>query len=84
LAAFAIGALAGMFTCRVVPAIVATLAGYTFLALLAGIVISHTAWADHHPASHFWPLQWIEGSCLLALSGLLVALTVWLVHRRAV
>ena len=45
LAAFAIGALAGMLTRRVVPAIVATLASYTILAVLAGIVISHTAWA---------------------------------------
>jgi ABC-2 family transporter len=84
LTAFAIGALAGMLTRRVVPAIVATLASYTILAVPAGIVIGHTAWADHHPASHFWPLQWIEGGCLLTLSTLLVAITVWLVQRRAV
>ena len=84
LAAFSIGALAGMLTRRVVPAIVATLASYTILAVLAGMVISHTAWARHQPASHFWPLQWIEGGCLLTLSTLLVTITVWLVHRRAV
>ena len=38
LAAFAIGALAGMLIRRVVPAIVATLAAYTGLALAAGDV----------------------------------------------
>jgi ABC-2 family transporter len=84
LAAFAIGALAGMLTRRVVPAIVTTLASYTILAVLAGIVIGHTTWARHQQASHFWPLQWIEGGCLFALSTLLVTITVLLVHRRAV
>jgi hypothetical protein len=39
LAAFAIGALAGMLIRRVVPAIVATLAAYAGLALLAGNVL---------------------------------------------
>ena len=39
LAAFAIGALAGMLIRRIVPAIVATLAAYTGLALLAGNVL---------------------------------------------
>jgi uncharacterized protein YqfA (UPF0365 family) len=39
LAAFAMGALAGMLIRRVVPAIVATLAAYTGLALLAGNVL---------------------------------------------
>jgi hypothetical protein len=39
LAAFAIGALAGLLICRVVPAIVATLAAYAGLALLAGNVL---------------------------------------------
>ncbi len=83
LAAFAVGALAGMLIRRVVPSIVATLAAYTGLALVAGVVLRHTRWANYHPASHFWPLQWIEGGCLLALSALLVAIAVWLVHRRA-
>ena len=35
------------------------------------------------PASRFWPFQWIEGGWLLALSVLLIAVTVWLVRRRA-
>jgi hypothetical protein len=156
LAAFAIGALAGMLTRRVVPAIVATLAAYTGLALLAGNVLrqhyltplvakasnlpgsawitsewwtkggkfafggrppvallqqlcpasfvpgpgggiavrgafspttclaqhGYTQWSDYQPASHFWPFQWIEGGCLLALSVLLIAVTVWLVRHR--
>jgi hypothetical protein len=157
LAAFAIGALAGMLIRRVVPAIVATLAAYAGLALLAGNVLrqhyltplvakgsnlpgaawimsdwwtkggkfafgdrppisllqqlcpasfvtgpgggiavkggadaptkclvqhGYTHWADYQPASHFWPFQWIEGGWLLALSVLLIAVTVWLVRRR--
>ncbi len=157
LAAFATGALAGMLIRRVVPAIVATLAAYAGLALLAGNVLhqhyltplvakgsnlpgaawitsewwtkggklafsgrppisllqqlcpasfvtgpggrigirggpdtpttcllqhGYTQWADYQPASHFWPFQWIEGGWLLALSVLLIAVTVWLVRRR--
>ncbi|MGA8372701.1 MAG: hypothetical protein WB765_21415 [Acidimicrobiales bacterium] len=157
LAAFAIGALAGMLIRRIVPAIVATLAAYAGLALLAGNVLrqhylaplvakgsnlpgavwitsewctkggkfafggrppinllqqlcpgsfvsgpgggigirggpgtpttcllqhGYTQWADYQPASHFWPFQWIEGGWLLALSVLLIAVTVWLVRRR--
>jgi hypothetical protein len=156
LAAFAIGALAGLLIRRVVPAIVATLAAYTGLALLAGNEIrqhyvtplvvkgsnlpnsawitsewwtrdgkvafdgrppidllqqlcsgsfvtgpggrigirgafsptaclvrhGYTQWSDYQPASHFWLFQWIEGGWLLALSMLLVAVTVWLVRRR--
>jgi ABC-2 family transporter len=157
LAAFAIGALGGMLTRRVVPAIVATLAACTGLALLAGNVLrqhyltplvakgpdlpgsawitsewwtkggkfafggrppvdllqqlcpasfvtgpgggigikggagapttclvqhGYTQWSDYQPASHFWPFQWIEGGWLLALSVLLIAVTVWLVRRR--
>jgi hypothetical protein len=158
LAAFAIGALAGMLIRRVVPSIVATLAAYTGLALVAGNVLrqhylaplvaknlnipgsalimsewwtkggklafggrppldllpqlcpgsftpragggingrgsvtptqcfvqhGYTRWASFEPASRFWPFQWIEGGLLLALSVLLVAVTVWLVRRRAV
>ena len=156
LAAFAIGVLAGMLTRRVVPAIVATLAACTGLALLAGNVLrqhyltplvakgsnlpgsawitsewwtkggkfafggqpafgllrqlcpapfvtgpggsigvrgafspttclvqhGYTQWSDYPPASHYWPFQWIEGGWLLALSVLLIAVTVWLVRRR--
>ena len=156
LAAFAIGALAGMLIRRVVPAIVATLAAYVALAFAAGgwlrpaymtpavtsnlnvpasawilsqwwtkggtfafagfpsdslinrfcpagppgpvgphgkpkvVAIAqcltphgYTQWTSYHPASQFWPFQWIEGGWLLALSVLLIAATVWLVRRRA-
>jgi hypothetical protein len=152
LAAFAIGALAGVLIRRVVPAIVATLAAYTGLALVAANLLrqhyltplltkavnvpgsawiysqwwdkdgqfAFTSWRDapralvqacagaapsvrafkasparcfaqhgyiqltrYQPASRFWPFQWIEGGWLLALSALLIAATVWVVHRRA-
>jgi hypothetical protein len=79
LAAFAIGALAGMLIRQIVPAIAATLAGYTVLAIVAGNLLR----ANYQPASYFWRVQWIEGSGLLALSALLIAATVWLVRRRA-
>jgi hypothetical protein len=79
LTAFAIGALASMLIRRVVPAIVATLGGYTVLAVVVGDVMR----ANYQPASHFWSVQGIEGGGLLALSVLLIATTVWLVHRRA-
>jgi hypothetical protein len=79
LTAFAMGALAGMLIRRVVPAIVATLAGYTALAVVVGDVLR----ANYQPASHFWRVQWIEGGGLLALSALFIAVAVWLVHRRA-
>jgi hypothetical protein len=79
LAAFAIGAVAGMLIRRVVPAIVATLAGYSVLAVVVGVVLR----ADYQPVSHFWRVQGIEGGGLLALSLLLIAATVWLVLRRA-
>jgi len=42
-----------------------------------------TQWISYQPASRFWPFQWIEGGWLLALSLILIALTVWLVRRRA-
>jgi hypothetical protein len=43
----------------------------------------YTYWASYQPGSRFWPFQWIEGGWLLALSALLIAVTVWLVRRRA-
>ena len=43
-----------------------------------------TFWTSYQPASRFWPFQWIEGGWLLALSVLLLAVTVWLVRRRVV
>jgi len=79
LTAFAIGAFAGMVIRRVVPAIVATLVGYTGLAVVVGDVLR----ANYQPAGHFWSAQATEGGGLLALSALLIAATVWLAHRRA-
>ncbi len=151
LAAFAIGALAGILIRRVVPAIVATLAAYTGLALMTGGLLrqhyvaplvtsnlnvpasawiiseqwttkagrpvspsvldqvlqgtqfpgkggvpksinawqylvqhGYIQWTTYQPATRFWPFQWIEGGWLLALSALLIAVTLWLVRRRAV
>jgi ABC-type transport system involved in multi-copper enzyme maturation permease subunit len=43
----------------------------------------YTQWTSYQPATRFWPFQWIEGGWLLALSALLIAATIWLVHRRA-
>jgi len=154
LVAFAIGGLAGLLIRRVVPAIVATLAAYTGLALVtANLLRQHyltpllttnpnvpgSAWifsqwwtkggkfaffgwrdaphnlvqqcasipvgplgkpsqgtlaqcfaqhgytqlTSYQPASRFWAFQWIEGGWLLALSVLLIAVTVWVVRRRA-
>ena len=150
-AAFLIGALAGMLIRRVVPAIVATLVVYAGLAVAAnGVLREHyltpvttsnpnvpgtgwvigqwwtkdgrfaftspplnllnqfcssapagpgkpssgtfaqclaphgyAMWTSYQPASRFWPFQWIEGGWLIALSLLLIAVTVWLVQRRA-
>jgi len=154
LAAFSIGCVAGVVIRRIVPAIIATLAVYTALALATGLflrqrymtplITSHlqlvegpkisplgtnwilsqgyakagrpvaqsaverflraapiggpekgfdptqyllqhgyTVWTHYQPASRFWRFQWIEAGWLLALSLLLVAVTVWLVRRRA-
>jgi uncharacterized protein YneF (UPF0154 family) len=43
----------------------------------------YTHWISYQPGSRFWPFQWIEAGWLLALSVLLIAVTVWLVGRRA-
>jgi hypothetical protein len=42
----------------------------------------YTQLTSYQPASRFWTFQLIEGSWLLALSLLLIGLTLWLVHRR--
>jgi hypothetical protein len=44
----------------------------------------YTYWTSYQPGSRFWPIQWIEGGWLLALSVLLIAATVGLVRRRAI
>jgi hypothetical protein len=43
----------------------------------------YTQVTRYQPASRLWTFQWIEDGWLLALSALLVALTVRLVRRRA-
>jgi len=43
----------------------------------------YTQWTSYQPASRFWAFQWIEAGWLLALSALLIAVTIWLVRRRA-
>jgi hypothetical protein len=42
-----------------------------------------TQMTSYQPASRFWTFQFIEGGWLLALSLVLIAVTVWLVRRRA-
>ncbi len=158
LAAFAIGALAGILIRRVIPAMFATLAVWVALAVLTGAylrphyetaLVTHSANAPagalvinqglfkdrkpasleminktlhaidvqaltptlfhpgpstppnppdpvqyliqhgytqlttYQPANRFWPFQLIEADWLLVLSLLLIATTVWRVHRRA-
>jgi hypothetical protein len=77
--AFAVGAWAGMLVRRVVPAIVATLAGYTVIALVVGDGLR----TDYQSASHFWSVQAVAAGGLLAFAMLLIAATVWQVHHRA-
>jgi len=43
----------------------------------------YAQWNSFQPASRFWPFQWIEGGWLLLLAALLIAVTLWLVQRRA-
>ena len=43
----------------------------------------YTQWTSYQPADRFWPVQWIEGGWLLALSALLIVATIWIVRRRA-
>jgi len=42
-----------------------------------------TQWWSYQPPSRYWPFQGIEGGALLALTVLLIAATIWLVHRKA-
>jgi hypothetical protein len=43
----------------------------------------YTVWTSYQPGTRFWSFQWIEAGWLLALSVVLIAVTVWLVRRRA-
>jgi ABC-2 family transporter len=51
--------------------------------VLSNWTSGRTQWASYIPVSRFWPMQFIEGGWLLALSILLIAATTWLVRRRA-
>jgi hypothetical protein len=42
-----------------------------------------TQWWSYQPQGRFWPFQLIEGGWLLALSIILIAVTVWLVRHHA-
>ena len=48
-----------------------------------GPAAHYAQWWAYQPQSRFWHFQLIEGGWLLALSLVLLAATVWLVHRRA-
>ena len=147
LAAFAIGAFAGMTIRKVVPAMAATMTAVGGLGLAAGLYLRQhylpplvmastsgpsqanwtlgswytgkggqlvdpatadqvcpgpgpygstagagprclsqhgiTQWWSYQPPTRFWPFQAIEGGALLALTVLLIAATIYLVHRKA-
>jgi hypothetical protein len=74
--AFALGALAGALLRRTLPAMVLTGAGYTVFLVFATSL-------NYSPVPRFWPWLLTEGNGLLVYTGLLVAVLLWLVHRRA-
>jgi hypothetical protein len=78
LAAFMIAAFGGMLLRRIIPAMAVTLGVYLALQLLTWGLLR-----PHYPVSRFWPMQFVEGGWLLAVSILLAAATVWLVRHRA-
>jgi hypothetical protein len=78
LLAFSVSALAGMFFRRTVPAMAVAMGVYAGLALLTWLFLR-----NHYGVTTFWPMQFVEGGWLLALSILLIAATVRLVRRRA-
>jgi hypothetical protein len=43
----------------------------------------YTQWTTYQPDSRYWTFQWIEFGWLSALTMLLLALTIWMVRRRA-
>lgn len=43
----------------------------------------YTLLTTYQPDSRFWTFQWIEAGSLIGLSLLLLAVTIWLVRRRA-
>ena len=44
----------------------------------ANLHFSHT----YHPASRYWPFQWIEASLFVTLAGLLAAFGFWWLRKR--
>jgi hypothetical protein len=79
LTAFCLGAFLGTLTRRTLPAMAITPVVYVALTALTWFDLSH-----HYPVSTFWPMQFFNAACLLALSAALIAGTVCLVRRRAV
>jgi hypothetical protein len=43
----------------------------------------YTFSAHYQPAERFWTFQWIESGWLLLASAVLIALTIWVIRRRA-
>lgn len=43
----------------------------------------YAQWTSYQSAARFWPVQWIETGWLLGLPVLFLAVTTWLVRRRA-
>ena len=78
LTAFCLGAFVGTLVRRILPAMAITPVAYVALAALTWFDLR-----DHYPVRTFWPMQFFEGGWLLVLSVLLMAATVWLVHRQA-
>lgn len=78
LTAFCLGAFLGALIRRVIPAMAASLGGYLALAGLTWAYLQ-----GHYPVRAFWPRQVFEAGWLLAVCGLLVAGTLWLVRRHA-
>lgn len=76
LLAFTIGALAGMFFRRTVPAMAVTLGAYIGIRLLTWLALR-----NNYGVSTYWPEQLVQAAWQLALSLLLIATTVALVRR---
>jgi hypothetical protein len=55
----------------------------TIIALINHPQRGYAQWTTYQPETRYWHFQFIEGGWLLALSLLLIAMTIWLVRRRA-
>jgi len=53
------------------------------VALLSHPERGYAQWTTYQPETRYWHFQFIEGGWLLVLSLLLLAVTIWLVRRRA-